>query len=170
MSVRSSCRRDPAAPTALRVRDGLVLAAMLSLAACAAVGTRPLPPRVEVEGVRLAAAPSGDPVVDVRLGVDNPNAFPVSIRSIDATIRIEDVAIAVASLPAPVTLVASGRTMLDVEARPDIAALRQVVERLLRTLRAGYEVAGSAVIQDGMRLDFRRRGDLPIADLLRRLR
>jgi LEA14-like dessication related protein len=153
-----------------RRRTLLALGAAALVAACAALAPRPLPPKVEVEAVRLAIGPAGEPRLGVRLAVDNPNAYAVSIQSIDAELRVEDVPVATAFLPAPVTLVASGRTRVDVEARPDPAALRPVMERMLRSLRAGYEVTGSAVIQSGVRLDFHRRGELPLADLLGRLR
>jgi LEA14-like dessication related protein len=140
------------------------------LAGCAGLATRPLPPKVEVEGVRVMVDQGGETRLRVRLDVANPNAYEIAIRRIEASLRIEDRLVALATLPEPVLLPASGNAKVEVEARPDFAALRDVLDRILRRLRAGYEVSGFAVVQEGMRLDFRKRGELPIADLLGRMR
>lgn len=145
----------------------LVVAA---LAACAAIPSRPLPPKVEVQGIRVVVAPTGEPRFRVLLDVRNPNPYDIAIATIEARIRLEDQDVAAAGLPAPVTLAGAGETQVEIEARPDFAALRTAVDRMLRKLAGHYEVMGYAIVQDGIRLDFRREGDLPLASLLGRMR
>ena len=147
----------------------LLLVACLALAACASVVQRPLPPKVQVDSVGTVVASSGDTRFRLRLNVSNPNPYDVAIRAIEATIRVEDQPIAIANLPEPVVLKASTDTKVDVDARPDFNALAAAFDRVLRRLAARYEVTGYATVQD-MRLDFVKRGELPIGDLLGRLR
>ena len=146
-----------------------VLACCVGLAGCAALAPRPLPPKVQVDSVTTVVGPTGDILFRVRLDVQNPNAYDVAIRSIDAQVRVEDQPIATASLPAPAVLTGSMSTRVDVEARPDFNALAAAFDRILRRLALRYEVTGYAVVQD-MRVDFAKRGELPIADFLGRLR
>ncbi|MEP7205388.1 MAG: LEA type 2 family protein [Casimicrobiaceae bacterium] len=147
-----------------------MLVVALAVMGCASLGPRPLPPRVEVAGVRLVAGSADELRVRVLLDVRNPNPFAVALRSIEARFDIEEIAVATAELPAPVMLEASGTTRVEVEARADLGALRQVVSRVLRKLAATYDVVGVAVVQDGVRLNFRKHGDLPLADLVGRPR
>jgi LEA14-like dessication related protein len=145
------------------------LACCVLVAGCAALAPRPLPPKVQVDSVTTVVGPTGDIAFRVRLDVQNPNAYDVAIRSIDAQIRVEDQPIATASLPAPAVLTASASTRVDVEARPDFNALAAAFDRILRRLALRYEVTGYAVVQD-TRVDFAKRGELPIGDFLGRVR
>ncbi len=120
--------------------------------------------------MRLILDAAGEPRVRMLLDVTNPNPFAITLRSVEARLSIADVAVASVSLTEPVILPPSGSAHVEAEARPDFAALRQAIERVLRRLVAAYEVAGMAVVQDGIRLEFRKRGDLPLADLLGRIR
>jgi len=146
------------------------LSVVLVLCGCAAVRPRPLPPKVEVDTVSFAVAPVGEVRLRVSLDVTNPNAYDIPIASIDATFRLEDTVVATATLANPVTLPASGKTFVEIEARPDFAAMRQVMERVLRRMSAHYEVTGAAVVQNGVRLPFTKRGEVALADLLGNLR
>ncbi|MEO5699154.1 MAG: LEA type 2 family protein [Casimicrobiaceae bacterium] len=157
---------------AWRLRFGLaaVLVLALGMGGCASFVPRPLPPQVDVAGVRLVTGSADALRARVLLDVRNPNPFAVALQSVDARLAIEEIAVATAELPTPVMLQASGTTRVEVEARADLGALQQVLSRVLRKLAAAYDVVGVAVVQDGVRLNFRKHGDLPIADLLGRLR
>ncbi|MDQ6618815.1 MAG: LEA type 2 family protein [Pseudomonadota bacterium] len=140
------------------------------LCGCAGVITRPLPPKVDVQGMQTVVLPGGETRFRVRLNVHNPNAYDVAVQAIEATIRIEEQPIATADLPQPVVLRGDSDTQVDVDARPDFSALAGAFDRVLRRFKAAYQVTGYAVIQDGMRLNFDKRGELPLADLLGKLR
>ena len=148
----------------------VLLVCVLACAGCASLATRPVPPKVEVDAVRFALTATGEARIRVALDVQNPNPYDIAVRSIDAAFRIEDVPVATATLLNAATLPASGRTYVEIEARPDVGALREVLDRALRKLSASYEITGTAVVQDGVRLEFRRRGDIALTDLLGRLR
>ena len=158
---------------ALVVRSAVVAGAIV-LAGCASLGPRPLPPKVYVDSVQTVVGSNGDTRFRVRLDVNNPNAYDVAVSAIEATVRIEDQAIATANLPQPVVLKASAESKLDIEARPDFNALAKAFDRMLRRLAIAYEVTGFAVIdarQSGdMRIPFGKRGELPLSDFLGRLR
>ena len=146
------------------------LVACLALAACASLVQRPLPPRVQVDGVSTIIGTAGDTRFRVRLNVTNPNAYDVAIRSIDATLLVEDQAIASATLADAVVLKAAADTKVDVEARPDFTALAAAFDRIMRRLAVRYEVTGHAVVQDSTRLTFAKRGELPITEFLGRFK
>ena len=140
------------------------------LAACAGLPARPLPPKVDIESLRVVVTPAGDARFRVLLDVTNPNPYDVAVRTVEATIRLEDERVATASLPEPVILSAAGHSHVAIEGRPDFGALQKVFGPLLRNLAGRYEISGFAVVQDGRRLDFHKRGDLPLGELLGKLR
>ena len=146
------------------------LCCVIVLAGCAAMLSRPLPPKVQVDSVAVSAGTDGEMRLRIRLDVQNPNAYGIAVRAIEAEIRVEDEAVAHALLPSPVLLAASGATKVEVEARPDLQALGRVMPRVLRRLTVQYEVVGYAVIEDRSPVEFRRRGELPLLDLIGRTR
>ena len=142
----------------------------MALAGCAAMLPRPLPPKVQVDSVAVSPGTDGELRLRIRLDVQNPNAFAIAVRAIEADIRVEDETVAHALLPSPVLLVASGATKVDVEARPDRQAMGRVMPRVMRSLTLQYEVVGFAAIEDRAPIQFRRRGELPLLDVIGRMR
>jgi LEA14-like dessication related protein len=135
----------------------------LLLTACTTLPRNPLPPKVEFAGVRVALFQLGDVRLRVALDVHNPNAYALSVASIDAEIKINGVSLANAALPAPATLPAATTSRVDLELRTAIDKLVGVLDRLPQTGTVPYEISGTAVVQDGWRLPFSRRGELPAA-------
>jgi LEA14-like dessication related protein len=144
----------------------VALAGALALSGCASLGSRPLPPRVEVIGVQRAAIDARDLTLTVVLNVNNPNAYAVGIATLQAEVAIEGSRLASARLPAPVTLAPAGDTRVEIDAHADLRSAGGLLERVLRTGRIAYEITGYAVLQDGRQLDYRRQGELSAADLL----
>jgi LEA14-like dessication related protein len=149
-----------------RTAAGFVAAALLLVAGCAALAPRPLPPKVELAGLRITRLAPADTRIRIALDVQNPNAYALAVSALDATVTVEGERFATATLASPVTLAAAADTRVELEARTDFAAVAAVADRLARERRARYEVAGSAVVQDGLKLPFAKRGELPVGDLL----
>jgi LEA14-like dessication related protein len=149
-----------------RTAAGFVAAALLLGAGCAALAPRPLPPKVELAGLRVTRLAPADTRIRIALDVQNPNAYALAVSALDATVTVEGERFATATLASPVTLAATADTRVELEARTDFAAVAAVADRVARERKARYEVAGSAVVQDGLRLPFAKRGELPVGDLL----
>jgi LEA14-like dessication related protein len=143
-----------------------VAAALLLGAGCAALAPRPLPPKVELAGLRVTRLAPADTRIRIALDVQNPNAYALAVSALDATVTVEGERFATATLASPITLAATADTRVELEARTDFAAVAAVADRVARERKARYEVAGSAVVQDGLRLPFAKRGELPVGDLL----
>jgi LEA14-like dessication related protein len=151
-------------------RSSVLAAASLALVAmvagCAALAPKPLPPTVELAGLRVTRLAPADTRLRVALTVRNPNAYALGLSALDATMTIEGERFATGALVAPVTVAASGEARVELDVRTDLFAVAVVTDRVSKERKARYELTGSAVVQDGMRLPFTRRGELPVADLL----
>jgi LEA14-like dessication related protein len=71
---------------------------------CAGLPLKPLPPKVELAAVRVQGLAAGDLRLAVKLDVDNPNPFALDIARIDAEINVNGTQLALATLPAPVSV------------------------------------------------------------------
>ena len=147
----------------------LALAASVACG-CAGLIARPLPPKVEVAGIEGASFSGSSLKVGVVLNVHNPNAFPVAIDTLEANIAIEGTPAATGHLPMPITLAANADTRARIDTSADVQVLGNLVERVIRQGALAYEITGYAVLADGRRLDYRRKGELSAADLLKRMR
>jgi hypothetical protein len=147
-------------------RTGALVACALLIAACAGLSLKPLPPKVELAAVRVQGLAGGDLRLAVKLDVDNPNPFALDIARIDAEINVNGTQLAVATLPAPVSVAASATTGVELELRSRLDQLARVLERADGSGRMPYAVTGTAVLGDGTRLPFARRGELPVGDWL----
>jgi LEA14-like dessication related protein len=139
---------------------------VLLLAGCAGLPGKPLPPKVELVGVRVQSVAAGDLRLAVKLDVDNPNPFALDIARIDAEINVNGTQLAAATLPAPVSIAAAATTAVDLELRSRLDQLARVLERADGSGRMPYAVTGTAVLGDGTRLPFARRGELPVGNWL----
>ena len=150
---------------AMRTLTAAICVALL-VAACATLGPRPLPPQVMLDGVRVTRLTLLDTRLSVALIVHNPNAYDLVVSELEATVAVEDERLLTGTLLAPATLTAVGDTRVEIEARTDFGAIVAALDRLTRQRSVRYELTGSAVVQDGLRLPFSRRGELPAGDLL----
>ena len=142
------------------------LALGVALAGCAALAPKPLPPKVELDGLRVTRLAPADTRLKVALRVLNPNAYALTVSALDATMTIEGQRFATGTLATPVTLEASAETRIELDVRADLLAVAAVADRVSKERKARYEVTGSAVVQEGRRLPFAKRGELPVGDLL----
>lgn len=147
-------------------RTGAAVACALLIAACAGLPLKPLPPKVELVGVRIQSLAAPELRLLVRLDVDNPNPFALDVARIDAEVNVNGTQLAVATLPAPVSVAASTTTGVELELRSRLDQLARALERADGSGRMPYALTGTAVLGDGTRLPFARRGELPVGDWL----
>ncbi len=149
------------------IRTGAAAAAVaLLVAGCAGFPGKPIAPKVELAAVRVQSLSAGEVRLAVRLDVDNPNAFALDIARIDAEIDVNGVPLAVATLPAPVSVAAATKTDVLLELSSRLDQLARVLARTDGSGRMPYTVTGTAVLGNGTRLPFARRGELPVGDWL----
>ena len=151
-------------------RHGASLALIALAAGCAVLSPKPLPPRVTLEAVRVTRLAVTDARFTVTLAVHNPNAYDLAVNALDARLAVEGEPLLDGRLAAPAVFAAGTATRIDIEARTTLAAVAMAWERISRRPVVRYEVTGTAVVQDGLRLPFARSGELPVGDLLGRKR
>jgi LEA14-like dessication related protein len=142
---------------------------LAALAGCAALGPPIEPPRVTVVDVRLDRIDGPDAWFVAGVELANPNAQPISVSAIDATLSIEDQVVASATLTKPVDVAANGTASAEVAAHTGIDAILHAVASAMRRMGAAvpgttptlrYEIAGTARLASGLRIPFRRSGEL----------
>ena len=144
--------------------------AVLVQAGCATLVSKPLSPEVRLDGVRVAKLSPGDTRLAFRLVVTNPNGYDLVVNELDYTIAVLDLPLARGALDTRTVLPAGAETPVELELRTDFVRLSSVLERMSRTGVVRYEATGSALVQDGARLPFARRGEVDLAKLLERAR
>ena len=135
-----------------------------ALAACASFGTRLAPPKVTVEGIAVGGIRGSDAMVTLSLRLENPNATDLMLQSLRFGLSINDIALTSGATARVETIPAGGSAVIELETRTNINAVLQVI-----ALSAGgrmsslqYALDGEAVVQNGIRLPFARRGDIPL--------
>jgi LEA14-like dessication related protein len=144
-------------------------ALLAALAACAALGPRIEAPRVTVVDVRLDRIEGADAWFVAGVDVANPNAQPIAIDAIDATLSIEGQDVATASLTAPVQVAPNGTSSAEIAAHTGIDAILRAVANAMRRMGGGipgqapslhYAIEGKARLGSGLTIPFRRSGEL----------
>jgi LEA14-like dessication related protein len=149
----------------------LVAALALGAASCAMLGPRIAPPTVTVNAVVLDRLEGLEARFVASVTLANPNPREVAVESLDATLSIEGESVATATLAAPVTLPASGSADTEVVARTGVDAILRAVGAAMRRLGTAnapssgspslhYAIEGSARLGGGLRVPFRRTGEL----------
>lgn len=144
---------------------GVQVVAILLLAACAT--TRLEAPTVSVERVRIDRMTNVDAQFTVVVNLVNPNERAIGVETIDADLRIEDIAIGTAHLAEPVRLPARGEATASLTVRAGWAAtLRAAAEVARRAESANgeartvrYGVSGVATLDAGRTIPFSRTGE-----------
>jgi len=119
-----------------------------------------------LDGLRITRISAQDTRLVVSVVASNPNEYDLAMSSLEAEMNVDGETLFTATLAAPVTLPANAETRVEIEARTGFLAIMTALERFSRQRTVSYELAGSAVVQNGWRLPFRRRGELPGAQLL----
>jgi len=128
-----------------------------------------MPPTLTIDDVRLDRVESLNAVFVAGATLTNPNARELAVDALDATLTIEGEKVASAMLAAPVVLPANGQAHAEIVARTGIdAVLRAVASAMTRPSGSGtrpspslrYELAGEAKLASGLRVPFRRSGEV----------
>lgn len=143
----------------------IMIGVVIAIAGCASTDVRPLAPKVRMERMQLLHFSPTDVRVRFALSVDNPNALPLAVKSLDATIAFDDLPFGVAKTVGPLTIAPGPGNAVDVDFRTDLAAVMVVAEQLSKRSTVRYELTGSAVMESGLRLSFYHRGEVPIPSL-----
>ena len=152
----------------MKLGAGVVVLMLAALQSCAAIAPRPIVPRVQIDGLRAASLVNNEITLIVGLKVTNPNAFAVTVNTVEAEVHIEGLPAATGRLPTPVTIVASGDTHVDVEARTTVDTLSRLLDTVMRRGRLAYEITGYAIVEDGRRITYQKQGEVTAAELLGR--
>ena len=147
------------------LRPAALLAVLVLAAGCATLAPKPLPPRVTLESIRVNRLTVADARFTLGLAVQNPNAYDLTVNALDLRLAVEGEPFVAGALAAPAVLAAGSETRVDIDARTSLSAVVAVLDKAARAPRVRYEVTGSAVVDDGLPLPFRRAGELPALDL-----
>jgi late embryogenesis abundant protein len=140
---------------------------ILSLAACASLAPRPAPPQVALDSIGAIAIGPAGAQARIRLSVQNPNGYDLTVASLEYTLTIDGRPLGGGALAHPVTLATNAATLVDLDVAADLDVLGKSLDRAVRRGALPYELEGSVVLANGMRLPFRRTGEFnPLRNLL----
>jgi LEA14-like dessication related protein len=124
-------------------------------------------PKVSVDRVRIDRITNAEAQFTVVVNLVNPNDRALAVDTIDADLRIEDVAVGTAHLAEPVRLPAHGETTAALTVRAGWAATLRAAAEIARRAESGngavqtvrYAVSGVATLDAGGTLPFSRSGE-----------
>jgi LEA14-like dessication related protein len=135
-----------------------------SLAACASFGVRLAAPKVTVETISVGKIRGADAMVTFSLRVENPNATDLMLQSLRFALSVNDLALTSGTTVQGETIAAGGSAVIEIETHTNINAFLQLItlsaSRRMPSLQ--YAIEGEAIVQNGIRLPFSRRGDIPL--------
>jgi LEA14-like dessication related protein len=142
----------------------VVALAFSALVACASLGTRLAAPKVTVESISVGGIQGADAMVTLSLRVENPNAIALMVQSLRFGLSINDIALTRGATAQGETIAAGGYAVIQLETRTDMNAVLQVIalSASARLPSLQYALDGEAIVQNGIRLPFARRGDIPL--------
>ena len=138
--------------------------AFAALAACASFGTRLAAPKVSVESISVGGIQGADAMVTLSLRVENPNAIELMVQSLQFGLSVNDIALTHGATAQGETIAAGGYAVVQLETRTNMKAVLQVIALSAsgRVSSLQYALDGEAVVQNGIRLPFARRGEIPL--------
>jgi LEA14-like dessication related protein len=138
--------------------------AFSALAGCASLGTHLAAPKVTVESISVGGIQGGDAMVTLSLRVENPNAIELMVQSLRFGLSINDIALTRGATVQGETIAAGGNAVIQLETRTNVNAVLQVIALSAGGRRPSlqYALDGEAIVQNGIRLPFARRGDIPL--------
>jgi len=121
------------------------VAACLTAGGCATSRFDAEPPTVRLDNVRLLEANWSSQSFVLEFAAENPNAFPLPVRSVDYTVRLAGQRFASGSATEGFTLPARGGGRFSIEVHTDLATSASMLSALV--FREGrreidYELAG----------------------------
>ena len=139
-----------------------MLAAFLA-AACTSVPTKPEPPTVTLERVRIVNIADGKASVSLTLRLANPNRFDLPVESVEYEITLDGRQTATGRTARMNALPAQGEATVELSGRVDVAAVATALMALGSQVPVEYAFKGTVTLSDGRVLELSRKGDIPVA-------
>jgi LEA14-like dessication related protein len=138
--------------------------AISALASCASLATRLEAPKVTVDGFSVSGIRGPDAMVTLSLRLENPNSTDLTLQSLRFGLTINDIPLTSGATVQGETIPAGGSAVIELETRTNMNAVLQVIALSAGGRRQSlqYALDGEAIVQNGIRLPFSRRGDIPL--------
>ena len=132
-------------------------------AACTSTPTKPDPPAVTLETVRILRVADARADVVLVLRLTNPNRFDLVVDAIEYDITLDGRPAATGRSVRIDPLPAGGDAKIELAGRVDVAAVATALMTLGSQLPVVYMFKGSVTLRDGSVLAFSRKGEIPVA-------
>jgi LEA14-like dessication related protein len=140
----------------------ILLVALLVVGACTSIPTKPEPPTVTLERVRIVNIADGKASVSLVLRLANPNRFDLAVESIEYEIMLDGREAASGRGTRVNPLPAQGEETVEVAGRVDVAAVATALMTFGSQLPVEYAFKGAVTLRDGSVLAFSRKGEIPV--------
>jgi len=141
----------------------VVVTVLLFAGACTSIQTRPAPPTVTLERVRIVNVADGKASISLVLRLANPNRVALAIDSIEYELTLDGRQAANGRSERMNPLPAQGETTVEIAGRVDVAAIATALMTLGSQLPVEYAFKGTVTLRDGSVLALSRKGDIPVA-------
>ena len=131
--------------------------------ACTSISTKPDPPVVTLETVRILSVADGRANVALVLRLSNPNRLDLVVDAIDYEATLGGRPAATGRSVHIEPLPAGGDARVELAGRVDVAALATALMTLGSQLPVAYTFKGTVTLRDGSVLAFSRKGEIPVA-------
>jgi LEA14-like dessication related protein len=121
----------------------------LLLAACTSTPTKPDPPTVALDRVRILNIADGKASMSLVLRVTNPNSFELAVESIEYEIMLGGRQAASGRSARSSPLPAHGETTVELAGRVDVTAVATALMTLGSQLPVEYAFRGTVTLRDG---------------------
>jgi LEA14-like dessication related protein len=149
-----------------RWSPSVTVAALLVLflgTACTSIPTKPDPPVVTLETVRILSVADARANVALVLRLSNPNRFDLVVEAIDYEATLDGRPAATGRSVRIEPLPAGGDARVEIAGRVDVAAVATALMTLGSQVPVAYTFKGTVTLRDGSVLAFSRKGEIPVA-------
>jgi len=160
-----ACKRSAGVSTRRSLRS-LAVPALLALflgAACTSTPTKPDPPVVTLESVRILRVADARADVVLVLRLTNPNRFDLVVETIEYEVTLDGRPAASGRSARVDPLPAGGDAKVELAGRVDVTAVATALMTLGSQVPVAYTFKGSVTLRDGSVLAFSRKGEIPVA-------
>jgi len=134
----------------------LLLIAMVS--ACADLGIKPINyPTVSLSSLQLLSASLSEQSYEIQLEIDNPNAFPLPLTTIDYELKLNDAVFAEGTNAEAVTIPANQAEVIKLQVTSNLVSLYEQARAFGSSILGGdfgseldYELKGSLSFAEGL--------------------
>jgi LEA14-like dessication related protein len=120
----------------------------------------PSMPRFALDGLRVRSVSLSTVAVDVRVKVQNPNAFPLPNGQIDYALALAGTSVAKAAGASVAAVPGGGSAVVEIPVRVDVLSAGRVATELARGAEVQVELTGKAELA-GLPLPLELRGRVP---------